>query len=474
MSGYARIDAAFMEGLKAAIGEKNMITDREKMSDYAHDEYSQEDIRHYPDVVVKPSSTEQVSGVVKLCHEKRIPLTPRGGATGLCGGSVPVFGGVVLSLENMSRVEEIDTKNLTATVEAGLTLMDFYRALESSGLFFPPHPGDETATLGGVIATNAGGARAIKYGVIRNFVKGIEAVFADGHAEWIGGKYIKNSSGYSLLNLLIGSEGTLCVITKAVITLMPVPAVMITLVAPFPALADAIATVPAILQAGVTPMAVEFLEREPILLSESHLNRQWPVKGGEAHLMIIVDGTNEEEALGQAEKIAEVCTANGAIDVFIADSKQKQENVLSIRSQIYEALKPHVLEVLDVTVPRADIAAFVGDIQTVGREEGMWIPTYGHAADGNVHNHLMRDCWKEGQWTEIPGWKEKYPKVRQRIHDLGRKYRGMVSGEHGIGFIKKEYLASFIGKTQIGLMRGIKKVFDPLNILNPGKIFDPE
>jgi len=472
MDGYSKIDAVTLGELTAVVGGKNVISDAAKMADYSHDEFSQTDISHFPDVVVKPESTAQVSGILKICSLKRIPVTSRGGATGLCGGSVPVLGGVVLSLEKMNRVVEIDTKNLTATVEAGLTLGDFYKALEHSGLFFPPHPGDESATMGGVAATNAGGSRAIKYGVVRNFVKGLEVVLADGRVETIGGKFVKCSAGYSLLNLLIGSEGTLAVITRTIISLMPPPAVMVTLVAPFENLSDAIAAVPAILQAGITPMAVEFIERDPILLSEARLNRRWPVREGKVDLMFIVDGSSEEETLGQAERIAEICSWNSALDVFIADNRQKQENILTIRSQIYEAMKVHMLESLDVTVPRADIASFVEDVRKIAEEEDTWVPTYGHAADGNVHNHLMKDRWKDGQWTEIPGWKKKYETVRQKIHELGIRYGGTVSGEHGIGLVKKEYLASYVGATQIGLMAGIKKVFDPKSILNPGKIFD--
>jgi glycolate oxidase len=466
------VDDAFVGVLSSLAGPKNVISARERMEDYSHDEYSQAEIRHYPEVVVRPESAAQVGGILKACSERRVPVTCRGGGTGLCGGSVPVFGGVVLSLEKMNRVLELDMKNLVAVVEAGLTLADFYRALEGTGLFFPPHPGDESATLGGVIATNAGGARAIKYGVVRNFVKGLEVVLADGRIEQVGGKFVKNSSGYSLLNLLVGSEGTLAVVTKAVIGLMRSPAAMVTLVAPFPELKDAISAVPAILQASVVPMAVEFLEREAVILGEAHLGRQWPVKEGKAYLMIILDGSGEEEVLDQAGRIQEICSRHRALDVFIADNRQKQENILTIRSQIYEALKVHMLESLDVTVPRAEIAEFVEEAQEAAAEEGMWMPTYGHAADGNVHNHLMKDAWKDGVWTEIPGWREKYPRLRLKIHSLGIKYRGTVSGEHGIGLVKKEYLSSFIGESQVGLMAGIKRVFDPGNILNPGKIFD--
>jgi glycolate oxidase len=469
---FGKADDGFVSRLRSIVGEKNVVTGREELEDYSHDEFSMDDIRHFPDVVVKPGSTDEVSKVVRLCNEKRIPLTARGAGTGLCGGCVPSFGGVLLTFENMKRIVEVDEKNMTATVEAGLMLMDFYPAIEEKGLFFPPHPGDESATIGGVIATNAGGARAVKYGVIRNFVKGIEVVLADGNRVTFGGKFIKDSSGYSLLHLMIGSEGTLGLVTQATLVLMPPPQVMITLVAPYESLHDAISTVPAIMQRKILPMAVEFVNREAVELSAEFINKTWPCRQGSAHLMIILDGSSDGEVMTLAETVSEVCLANGALDVFVADSKSRQHEILEIRSGIYEAMRNYMLEILDITVPRARIAEFVDGVQAVEKESGMWLPTYGHAADGNVHTHLMHHEWKDGRWTETPGWKEKYPLVREKLHELGRSFHGICSGEHGIGLVKKEYLKSFLEPKHIALMRDVKKTFDPNGILNPGKIFD--
>ena len=469
---FGKVEEGLLNQLRSIVGEKNVVTGREELEDYSHDEFSMDDIRHFPDAVVRPRGTDEVSRVARLCNEKRIPLTARGAGTGLCGGCVPSFGGVLLTFENMNRVVEVDAKNLTATVEAGLMLMDFYPAIEEKGLFFPPHPGDESATIGGVIATNAGGARAVKYGVIRNFVRGIEVVLADGSVVNFGGKFIKDSSGYSLMHLMIGSEGTLGLVTRATLVLVPPPQVMITLVAPYASLHDAINTVPAIIQKRILPMAVEFVEREAAELSADFINKTWPCRQGDAHLMIILDGSSEGEVMTLAETVSEVCLANGALDVFVADTKPKQHEILEIRSGIYEAMRNHMLEILDITVPRAQIADFVDGIQAVEKESGMWLPTYGHAADGNVHTHLMHHEWKEGRWTEIPGWKVKYPAVREKLHALGRSFHGICSGEHGIGLVKKKYLPSFLEPKHIGLMRGVKAVFDPNGILNPGKIFD--
>ncbi len=472
MKPFNPVTKEVLDRMQQCVGKANVTAVREEMIDYSHDEYSMEEIRRFPEAVVKPSSPEEISSLVRLCRENRVALTPRGGGTGLCGGCVPVFGGVVLSLENMKKILEIDTNNLTATVESGLMLMDFFPAVEEKGLFFPPHPGDESATIGGVISTNAGGARAVKYGVIRNFVKGIEVVLPDGEILMLGGKCIKDSSGYSLMHLMIGSEGTLGVVTKAVIALLPPPSVMLTLVAPFDSMHDAIAAVPHMLQSKILPMAVEFVERTTAEISGEFIHKQWPCTTGNAHLMIVVDGTSDDEVMRISESLGEICLAHGALDVFVADSKEKQKTVLEIRSSIYEAMKNHMLEVLDITVPRSDIARFTDDIREVAEKSGMWLPTYGHAADGNVHTHLMRSVYRDGEWKEIDGWKDRYIAVRKALHEAGKKYRGVPSGEHGIGLVKKEYLKSFLPARQIALMRDVKKVFDPEGFLNPGKIFD--
>jgi glycolate oxidase len=471
---FGTIDTQALRELTAIVGDAGIITERDKMQDYAGDEFAQDYIRRFPDVVVKPRDHAQVVAIVKFAAARTIPLTVRGGGTGLCGGCVPSEGGIVLSFEKMNRVIEIDKDNLMAVVEPGLTLMDFYKAIEGTGLFFPPHPGDEGATMGGVIATNAGGARAVKYGVIRNFVRGIDVVLADGETVSMGGKLMKSSSGYSLINLMIGSEGTLGVITRAVISLSPEPAAMYTLVAPYDDLGDAIKTVPAIIQNKILPMAIEFVERDSITVTEDFINKKWPCQNGKADLMIIIDGSSEDEVMALSEKVGEICLEKGALDVFVADTRDKQHNILELRSGIYEAMRKHMLEILDVTVPRAEIAKFVQGVHTIGDELGMWLPTFGHAADGNVHTNIMNATWEAGVWTEIPLWREKFTIARQRIHDLGKSFGGIVSGEHGIGIVKKEYLESFIDKRQMGFMRDIKKSFDPKGIMNPKKIFDSE
>ncbi|NIM15044.1 MAG: FAD-binding protein [Candidatus Aminicenantes bacterium] len=461
------------EELYKIVGEKNLLIKEEQMLDYSHDEFPDSRISQVPLAVVKPVNTHQVSEILKWANKANIPVTPRGGGTGLCGGCIPVPGGIVLSLEDMNHIIEIDCDNRMAVVEAGVRLMDFYEAVEKENLFFPPHPGDESATIGGVIATNAGGARAVKYGVVRNFVKGIEVVLPDGEIIQLGGKVLKNSTGYSLLHLMIGSEGTLGIVTKAILNLIPPPKAQMTLIAPFYDLENAIQVVPGLAKAGILPMAVEFIEVETIRVAEDFLKKKWPCQEGKAHLMIILDGTSDDEVLRVAEQIGILCGEFGVRDVFVADTPKKQREILEIRSNIYETIKKYVIEILDIVLPPSAIPGHVNTVHRLSRKHNMWLPTFGHAADGNVHTLPLRAHYLEGKWKEIPEfqWKEIYPRVRKALHDDARKRGGLVSGEHGIGLVKKEYLDGAVGSNVVGKMRLIKKVFDPNGVLNPGKIF---
>jgi len=458
---YKKIDSNIIERIKKIVGYKNVITNKEKMEDYTHDEYSLYLIKNYPEVVIKPRNSKEISEILKLANLENFPVTPRGGGTGLCGGCVPIKGGVVLSLENMNKILEIDKDNLVIVLEPGVRLMDLYEKVEESDLFFPLHPGDESANVGGIIATNAGGARAIKYGVTRNFVRGLEVVLPDGDIINVGGKVMKDCTGYNLMNLFIGSEGTLGIITKAIIRLLPKLKMITTLVIPYDNLYDAIKTVPEIIRNLIIPLGIEFIEKEVIPPTESYLGKKWPTKLGNAYLMIIIDSSTEEELDSLCEKVADICTSNKAIDVLIADSKERQKDILDIRSNIYEALKNETIEILDITVPPSKIADYVKEVHKVSKKYNIWLPCYGHAGDGNVHTNIMKSY----------KWEEKYPIIRERLHKIGIELGGVISGEHGIGFVKKEYL-SMIGEKKIELFRRIKRAFDPNNILNPGKIID--
>jgi glycolate oxidase len=469
---YNKVDQKVLDQLKNICGEENVIVDKEKLVDYTHDEYPWFEETYYPEVVVKPQNEKQVSEILKLANQNLIPVTPRGAATGLAGGCVPLYGGIVLSLENMNKILEIDKQNFVVVAEAGVPLMKFFKEIEQEGLFFPPHPGDESAMIGGVIATNAGGARAVKYGVIRNFVRGIEVVLPNGEIITCGGKLVKNSAGYSLLNLFIGSEGTLGVITKGILSVVSPPKSMITLVVPFESIELAIKTVPEVLKTGVVPMAIEFLELQPIILTEKLLNKTWPTKQGNAHLMFIIDAQNDDVALNSAETIAAVCEQNNALEVFVADTPDKQQNVLEIRSHIYGSLKNMTVDILDVAVPSAKIPDLVNAIHEIEQKYDVWLPTYGHAGDGNVHTHYMKAKFHNGELVPVEEtkWKTQAEEVITQILKTGISLGGTITGEHGVGLIKKKYMSLMYPPSYISLLKEIKRLFDPNNILNPGKI----
>ncbi len=461
-----------LERLKEIVGTKNIIIDQEKMCDYSRDESTQAEYRRFPDVVVTPTSPEQVAALLRLASEFKLPVTPRGGGTGLSGGCIPVRGGIVLSLEKMNRVLEVDRVNQMAVVEAGVTLKDFVAAAEEAGLAFPPHPGDESAQVGGLIATNAGGSRAVKYGVIRNYVRGLEVVLASGEIIHLGGKIVKSSSGYNLLHLFIGSEGTLGVITKAIIQLLPAPRVTRSLVVPYDDLSKAIETVPALIQRRGLPLAIEFVEKDVIAITEEFLQKSWPSRKGSTHLLIILEASSEAEMDRISEEVAEICLGRDALDIFVADTEAKQQQILEVRSKIYEAIKPVTVEILDIALPRSEIAAHVKRVKEVEAEIGLWLPTFGHAGDGNVHTHITRVKQQNEELVPLAEseWRPKAETVKRLLYEDGLRRGGVISGEHGIGVIKKAEFFRMTEKAQLELMKQIKKIFDPNDILNPGKV----
>ncbi len=456
------MDKQIIQKLIDIVGEKAVLADKARMLDYSHDELSAKEIARdfLPDLVVKPQDTQQVSKILALANKENIPVTTRGGGTGLCGGSIPVKAGIVLSLERMNKLIEIDKINRVAIVESGMLLGDFSEKIEDAGLFFPPHPGDKNAQIGGVIATNAGGSRAVKYGTIRNYIRGLEVVLADARILNLGGKFAKNSSGYNILNLLIGSEGTLGVITKATIALIFPPNETATLLIPFPDLSGAIRTVPDILHAGLLPIAVEFMEDDIIDYAQRTLEYKFPVKKAAAYLLITFDANSKDELDKICHKAAEISVKNKAEDVFVADLKKRQKELLEFRSKFYDVLKPDMVEDMDLVVPVSEIVKLVEFVHKLQSKYDIKAVTYGHAADGNVHVHIMK-----GQSAE------KLSAMKKELYHKTKELGGMLSGEHGIGFIKVNELPDFVGKDQIELMKNIKNIFDPKGILNPSKIF---
>lgn len=467
-SKYGKVTTELAETLKAIVGEQNVSTKEEERQRYACDEMCIPK-PHLPDVVVKPGDTASVAGVLRLADKARIPVTPRGGGTGLCGGCVPTSGGILLSLERMNRIIEIDEDNFVATVEPGVLLSDLYEAVEQHGLYYPLYPGEKSAMIGGNVATNAGGMRAVKHGVTRHFVLGLEAALPTGEVIEAGGKFIKNSTGYDLVQLLVGSEGTLAVITKIMLKLITAPTRTEVLFIPFGRLQDAIEAVPDILKSGILPVGLEFMERGVIEVAETFVGRTIPFHEYEAFLLIIMEGDREDTIYEDSRQLSEICMKHGAVDVFVPSSARAKRELLETREKFYHALKRlGPMDIADVVVPRSKIAEFVERVKAISRRHEMPIVAYGHAGDGNVHLHPL------GKGMDKSEWERKLPEVLKDIYDAGASFRGAVSGEHGLGFEKKGYFAMTGHKESIALMKRIKKAFDPNNILNPGKIFDVE
>ena len=451
-----------LDRLVGIAGKDWVITDREFMATYLKDE-TPEPLQPSPAsdlILVKPSSTKEVSHILRLANEESVPVFPVGGRTGLVGGSVPTEPGIILSLERMSKIE-IDQGNLMAVAEAGATLGDLMKASVGAGLFFPLHPGDEGAQIGGLVATNAGGVRAVKYGVMRNYVKGIEAVLPTGEVLNLGGKLIKNNTGYDLMDLIIGSEGTLCVITKAVIKLYPQSKFTATLVVPFKTRLDAIRSVQNILHSGVIPLAIEYVEIEEVNAAAKHLDEEWPAQKGKAQLIIILTGTTEDELFSACEKISKVSEKNKACEIMLAETKEEQERILRIRSNIYTTLRPHMIDILDVTVPPSRLGDLLDAVDETARKHRVRLPVYGHAGDGNLHVHIMKEKGKEPDYIE---------RVKREIYRAGISLGGVITGEHGIGKIRTKDLCLVLSAEELSLAKGIKRLFDPKNILNPGKV----
>ena len=464
MKTFAKVtgeDLAFFESILPG----RVFSGGNVSSDYEHDEMTIYGL-YAPEAVLLAQTTDEISAVLRYCCQKGIAVTPRGAGTGLCGGCVAVRGGIVLSTERMKRVLEVDEKNMTATVEPGVLLMEFPKALEGTGLFYPPDPGEKTATMGGNAMTNAGGMRAVRYGVTRDYVLGMEVVLSSGEILTLGGKNVKTSSGYSLIDLLVGSEGTLGILTKLTVKLIPEPKANISLLIPFDDLDTCIGAVPAVLGCGCEPTAVEFMEREVIACAETYLGKQFPDASADAYLLVRLDGASVEALRPAMDRLTDLALSIGARDVLLADTDERKESIWNARGAFLEAIKNSttVMDECDVVVPRERIADFVRQSGQIGREAGVRICSFGHAGDGNLHIYVCKDAMEDRAWAKA------LEQVMDRLYAAARNLGGEVSGEHGIGHAKREFLRESLGETQMALMRGIKSVFDPAGILNPGKV----
>ena len=457
------INDSIVVRLTDIVGKADVLSGEDR-ENYARDE-SPRAQRFLPDLVVRPGDAAQVSEVLKLANQERIPVTVRGGGTGLSGGAVAVNGGIVLSMERMNRIIEVDRENFVATVEPAVTLADLFLAVEEHGLCYPLFPGEKMAAIGGNVATNAGGMKAVKYGVTRHFVLGLEAVLATGEIIKTGGKYVKSSTGYDLTQLLVGSEGTLAVITRVLLRLTSPPGTSEILFIPFNSLHDAISAVPDILSRGIVPVGIEFMQRDILKLAERFTGNEIPHSDHDSFLVVFVEATDDEEFQRTSRQIGDVCLARGAVDVYVPSSERAKRNLIESRQKFYPAMQQAgILEIADVVVPRSRIATFVERTHQLGVEHDVPLIALGHAGDGNVHLCLMDDG------TAAAG--ERATNLMPYIYEVGTELGGTISGEHGIGIAKKGFLPIATDDVALNLMRRVKLAFDPNNILNPGKIID--
>ena len=461
---YKKVDEKDVEYLRTLVDADRILVGDEISEDYSHDELGT--VANYPEVLMRVLSTEEVSAIMKYAYEQNIPVVVRGSGTGLVGACVPIYGGIMLETTLMNHILELDTENLTVTVEPGVLLMELSKFVEENDLFYPPDPGEKSATIAGNISTNAGGMRAVKYGVTRDYVRGLTVVMPNGEVLDLGGKIVKNSSGYSLKDLVIGSEGTLCVITRAVLKLLPLPKKTLSLLVPFDTFTEAAAVVPKIIKSKAIPTAIEFMERQTILFAEDFLGKKFPDTKSNAYILLTFDGNTKEQVEAEYEVVADLCLSEGAKDVYIVDTDERKDSVWSARGAFLEAIKASTTEMdeCDVVVPRNRVAEFINYTHDLEKELNIRIPSFGHAGDGNLHLYICRDELGQKEWEEM------LDTAMDKLYAKSLEFDGLVSGEHGIGYAKRKYLFNDYGEYEMGLMDGIKHAFDPKNILNPKKV----
>jgi len=463
---YKTFGESDLSYLKSIIPSGRIYTGEDINPDYSHDEMG--GVVSYPDVAIEVMTAQETSSVMAYANEKKIPVVARGSGTGLVGGCVAIYGGILLSFSKMNKILELDEENLTLTVEPGVLLSEISAYVEARGLFYPPDPGEKSATIGGNISTNAGGMRAVKYGVTSDYIRGLEVVLPDGEIIELGGKIVKNSSGYNLMGLMIGSEGTLGIVTKAILKLIPKPQKTISLLIPFEDIASAISSVPPLMMTKVRPTAVEFMEREVILDSERFLEKEFPDKSADAYLLMTYDGLSMEDVERNFDTVAEVCFPRGGIDIFVIDPDERVDNVWPARAAFLEAIKASTSELdeCDVVVPISKVAEFVEYTYELKEKHSIRIKSFGHAGDGNLHIYVLRDELDEETWND------KRLSVFSELYKKAAEFGGKVSGEHGIGHAKIPYFKESESKPVWELMKSIKATFDPNHILNPDKIVE--
>ena len=452
---------------QSIVGAEFVFNDTETISAFAKDET--EDLFFAPDLVIKPKTTAEIAAIMKVCNSHKIPVTPRGAGTGLSGGALPRFGGIVLSTERLNSIIEIDSQNLQVTTEPGVITEVLQNAVKEKGLFYPPDPSSRgSCFIGGNIAENSGGPKAVKYGVVKDYVLNLELVLPTGEVIWTGANVLKNSTGYNLTQLIVGSEGTLGIVTKIVLKLLPYPKHELLMLAPFKDLEKAGAAVSEIFRAGITPSAMELVEIDALKIVSRYVDSA-AVKIEDdvaAHLIIEVDGNHEETLMQEMEKITRVLEAFDCGEVLFADDERQKAELWKLRRRVAEAVKAdgYTIEE-DTVVPRAKLPALIKAVKDLGKQYNFHAVCYGHAGDGNLHIRIKKPgcIYSLNNPEVVPALRALFETVK----NLG----GTISGEHGIGLVQKEYMDIVFDPAAIQLMKGIKQVFDPNNILNPGKIF---
>ncbi len=472
-TSYQPVTPAIVAKLQALVGEQSVIYgDPDRMLDYSHDEVADPAYAHRPEIVVKPDSAAQIAEIMRLANRERIPVTPRGAGSGLSGGAVPVYGGILLSVERMNRILEIDRENLVVVVEPGVVTNDVNEAIKEYGLFYAGYPMSvETCFVGGNVAENAGGGRAIKYGVTGRYVLGLQVVLPTGEIVELGGKRVKDVTGYDLLHLMIGSEGTLGIFTRIVLRLLPLPMARVVLLMPFADVPTAIAAVPKIIARGrIVPASVEFMDRLSVQTAYEHIGECPPRADIGAMLLIEIDGNTREQAEADCNAIVDLCLEAGALDVYVGNTPATEKRMWRPRQVMAEAFKTicPVQSLEDIVVPLTHIPDLMPELERLSQRYDVLIPCYGHAADGNLHATVVK---RPG--APMEEWQAKLPEILAELYKLVARLGGTISGEHGIGSKRARYLSLVMDPTLIELQRRIKQAFDPLNILNPGKILPP-
>lgn len=465
VNSFNKLSEALIQNFQQLLGSSNVLFDAETLLAYGHDET--EDLNFSPEVVLKPGSAEEIAEIMKICNRERIPVTPIGARTGLSGGSLCIYGGVGLSMERFNKIIDIDTNNLQATVESGVITQVFQEAVIEKGLFYPPDPSSRgSCFIGGNIAENSGGPRAVKYGVTKDFVLNLEIVLPTGEIIWTGANVLKNSTGYNLTQLMVGSEGTLGIVTKIVFRLIPYPNHNLLMLVPFTSAEKACEAVSAVFRAGVVPSAMEFMERDAIdwtLKYVDDINVQIE-PNHQAHLLIEVDGNDLEQLYAECEQINKVMELFGGEEVLFADTEDQKQTLWKMRRRVAEAVKANsVYKEEDTVVPRFELPKLLRGVKQIGAKYGFQSVCYGHAGDGNLHVNIIKGNLSDDSWNNT------LKQGIREIFELTAALGGTLSGEHGIGLVQREFLDVVFLPIHRQLFMGIKKQFDPNGIMNPGK-----